>query len=224
MKTRLLFGVTILALGLGAFACGKSEAPSTTNSNAAKPSTAAASPAKKEPAKPKTELASSKKPEEGNAKTVAAAKKVPVPDNWIYIYDDVKRYAFSVPEGTKGDTDSAAGVNVFVAQTSAPSDVSIFVLAYKDKTLTKEDLLKDAVKFLEELGEKVTVGALSDEGPDYGLADASTVTADGQKGKWRILVGTDVTDNYVMIVGTDEAKFDANKDVIDAIWGSFEMW
>jgi general stress protein 26 len=40
----------------------------------------------------------------------------------------------------------------------------------------------------------------------------------------KILVGTDVTDNYVMIVGTDESKFEANKEIIDAIWGSFEMW
>jgi hypothetical protein len=27
-----------------------------------------------------------------------------------------------------------------------------------------------------------------------------------------------------MIVGSDESKFEANKEIIDAIWGSFEMW
>ena len=37
-------------------------------------------------------------------------------------------------------------------------------------------------------------------------------------------MGIDVTDNYVMIVGTEEAKFAANEKIIDMIWGSFEMW
>lgn len=228
MKTnKLVLSGSLLAVALGAFACTAKVTTSGTmnsNANAAKPATAAASPAtKNEPPAPKTELTSAKKPEGGNAKAVTT-KKVPVPANWIYVYDSVKQYGFYVPEGTKGDSDTVEGVNVFVAQTAPPSEVGIFVLAYKDKTLTKEDLLNDAVRFLEEMGEKVQVGALTPQGEDYGLADATTVGEDGKKGKCRILVGTDVTDNYVMILGTDEAKFDANKDVIDAIWGSFEMW
>jgi hypothetical protein len=27
-----------------------------------------------------------------------------------------------------------------------------------------------------------------------------------------------------MIIGTEEARFAANENIIDAIWGSFEMW
>ena len=42
--------------------------------------------------------------------------------------------------------------------------------------------------------------------------------------KMWILGDADVTDNYVMIVGTDEAKFDVNNEIIDATWGGFEMW
>jgi hypothetical protein len=38
------------------------------------------------------------------------------------------------------------------------------------------------------------------------------------------MVGTDVTDNYVMIVGGDEEKYNANVKTIDEIWGIFEMW
>ena len=38
------------------------------------------------------------------------------------------------------------------------------------------------------------------------------------------MVGTDVTDNYVMILGTDPDKFAANEKIIDEIWGSFEIW
>jgi hypothetical protein len=97
-------------------------------------------------------------------------------------------------------------------------------LAYKDKTLTKEDLLRDAVEFLEALGQKVTPGELKAESDEYAVADATTVHPERGKGKLRILVGTDVTDNYVMIIGTEEAKFAANESIIDSIWGSFEMW
>jgi len=37
-------------------------------------------------------------------------------------------------------------------------------------------------------------------------------------------VGTDVTDNYVMILGAEVGKFAPNEEIIDAIRGSFEMW
>ena len=44
------------------------------------------------------------------------------------------------------------------------------------------------------------------------------------EGKLRILVGTDVTDNYVMILGAEDAKFAANEQIIDEIRVGFEMW
>ncbi|HNU08167.1 MAG TPA: hypothetical protein PKO33_10420, partial [Pyrinomonadaceae bacterium] len=59
---------------------------------------------------------------------------------------------------------------------------------------------------------------------EYAVADATTVHPSRGKGKLRILVGTDVTDNYVMILGTEEGRFAANEKIIDEIWGSFEMW
>ena len=58
-------------------------------------------------------------------------------------------------------------VEVAFGQIRQIDTIDIFTLAYKDKTLTKEDLLKDAVAFLEELGQKVTPGALRAEGEDY---------------------------------------------------------
>ena len=73
-------------------------------------------------------------------------------------------------------------------------------------------------------GEKIEAGKLTAESEDYSVADATSTSADGKKSKMKIVVGTDVTDNYVMIVGTDESKYDANKAIIDQIWGSFEMW
>jgi hypothetical protein len=45
-----------------------------------------------------------------------------------------------------------------------------------------------------------------------------------ETGKGKILVGTDVTDNYLVLVGGDADKFTANEKTIDEIWGSFGMY
>lgn len=223
MKSKFLAAVLVFALSLGMFGCTAKVTTSTNNANTTKPANSNSTTTKKaEAPKPKTEIKNEKKPESGTAKT--ASKKVPVPSDWVYIYDDVKGYGFYVPAGSKGDSSNVEGIDVFVGATPAPSEVAIFVLAYKDKTLTKEDLLNDAVEFLKGLGETVQAGQLTAEGDYYSLAEATTTNAEGGKSKMKILVGTDVTDNYVMIVGTDESKFEANKEIIDAIWGSFEMW
>lgn len=223
MKSKFLATIVLFAFALGMFGCGAKVTTTTNNSNASKPANnnSTTSTKKVEKPKPKTEIKGAKKPE-GTAKT--ASKKVPVPSDWVYMYDDVKGYGFYIPAGSNGESQTVEGIDVFVGGTPAPSEVAIFVLAYKDKTLTKEDLLNDAVKFLEGLGETVQAGKLTAESDEYSLAEATTTNAEGGKSKMKILVGTDVTDNYVMIVGTDESKFEANKEIIDAIWGSFEMW
>lgn len=152
------------------------------------------------------------------------SSSAPVPKNWEYIYDKKKGYGFYVPGGTTLEFDSYKGVDVASMTTPAPTNIDIFVLAFKDKTLTKDDLLETAVLFLEELGQEVTPGNLRGESEDYAVADAMTVHPTRGKGKLRILVGTDITDNYIMIIGTTVKNFDANEKTIDTIWGSFEMW
>ena len=226
MKNKLILTMIVAAFAISFNGCTASF--STNSSNTAKPVNTALSPAAAKNTntaataktdKPKTTVQNEKKPE-GTA--ITAKKDVPVPADWVYLYDENKGYGFSVPAGTTSDTDNSGGVD-FTGLTT-PSGVDIFALAYKDKTLTKDDLLKDAVAFLEGLGQKVTPGALKAESDDYAVADATTVLEDGRKGKLRILVGTDVSDNYVMILGTDTDKFAANEKIIDEIWGSFEMW
>ena len=170
--------------------------------------------------KPQTALKNEKKPE-GDPKK---AKSNPVPDSWLYVYDETKGYGFYVPEGTTGGSETVDGVDTFTASTPAPSEIGIVVIAFKDKTMTKDDLLDVGVKFLEEMGETVTPGKLTGESDEYAVAEVTTTAKDGTKGKGKILVGTDVTDNYVMLLGVDEAKFAANEKIIDEIWGSFEMW
>jgi hypothetical protein len=226
MKNKIIVMLTISAFAISLVGCTASFSTSKDNSNAANPNnTAATTTAGKnsnttaKSDKPKGEVVKNEKKPEGTAKT---AKNVPIPADWVYFYDDGKGYGFSIPDGTTTETFDAEGVDVTAMTT--PSGIDIFTLAYKDKTLTKEDLLRDAVTFLEGLGQRVTPGALKAESEEYAVADASTVLEDGSKGKLRILVGTDVTDNYVMILGTETDKFAANEKIIDEIWGSFEMW
>lgn len=154
------------------------------------------------------------------AKTLT--KQYPVPKDWDYIYDKKKGYGFYVPTGSTMDSSSYKGVDVTGLTT--PTNVDIYVIAFKDKTLTKADLLETAVLFLEEMGHTVTPGALQAESEDYAIADATTTHAEFGKSKLRILVGTDITDNYIMIIGASEKNFAANEKIIDTIWGSFEMW
>jgi hypothetical protein len=232
---KVLLMMTISALGSLMLGCSFSfstnsnstanntPANKASNTNAAKPATNTN--ASNTDSKPKEVLKDEKLPTDGKGKKV---KNNPVPDSWIDIYDEQRGYSFSVPEGTTGGSDSNGGVDVYVAQTPAPSEIGVFVLAFKDKTLSKDDLLDTAKKFIEGMSPAgkatVTVGALKAESEDYSIADAAVKT-DLKSNKARILVGTDVTDNYIMIlVCENEEKFAANEKVIDEIWGSFEMW
>lgn len=171
---------------------------------------------------PSEKLKNSKKPESEKGKS---AKNIEVPKDWITIYDDKKGYSFSVPDGSTGGNDTFEGVDIFLAETPAPSELAIAVLAFNDKEMTKEDLLNFAVEFMKGFGATtVETEKLAAESEEYALTVAVATLPDGSKSKSKILVGTDVSDNYVMIIGTEEPKFAANEKIIDEIWGSFEMW
>ena len=149
-------------------------------------------------------------------------KEVPVPADWIYISNEKRGFGFSVPAGTTGHGETVKGTDVYMATT--PSGVHVLVFAFKDAKLTKEDLLKTAEAALAELGQTIQAGKLTNESDDYSIAEATMTGKDGVKSKVKVLVATDVTDNFVMVVGTDEAKYAANEKIIDEIWGNFEMW
>ncbi len=233
MKKRLLAVMTISMLGLTMSGCSfefstnTSSAAKTTpantasNANSAKPSNTNSTKTEA----PKAALKDEKKPTDGDSKK--ASKNNPVPDSWIDVYDAQKGYSFSVPEGTTGGSDTKEGVDVFVAKTPTPSEIGVFVLAFKDKSLSKEDLIETARKFMVEMSEgssTVTMSSPKAESEDYSIVDAG-IKNDGKSNKARVLVGTDVSDNYIMIlVCEDEAKFASNEKVIDEIWGSFEIW
>ena len=159
----------------------------------------------------------------------AAAKKAPatnpVPADWIRMYDDVKGYEFMVPQGTDHKSQTVEGVDVYMASVPAPYELGVMVVAFKDKTIGKDELLKRAENVLKSLGDKdIKIDAPKELNDDYSVATYSATDDKGKPEKGKILVATDVTDNYIMLIGGDGEKYAANEKTIDEIWGSFGMY
>lgn len=214
VKKTFLFSV-VMAFAMMVIACGGGGTPN--QPAPAKVATPAktSEPPKKDKPKP---------PDNAQKKSLPDDKKVPVPDNWETYYDSTKGYEFKMPEGSQTKNETHQGVDIFIGLTPKPSEVGVFVIAYKDKNASKEDLMKVAENVLKEMGETLQSGKVTELSHDYDIADGTTVDEKGTKSKVKILVATDVTDNYIMIVGTDEAKYKTNEQIIDAIWGSFSMY
>lgn len=159
----------------------------------------------------------------------AAAKKAPaanpVPADWIRMYDDVKGYEFMVPQGTTHKSQTVDGVDIYMAGVPAPYDIGVMVVAFKDAKLSKDDLLKRAENILKNLEEKdIKMEPAKELNDDYTLVTFTSTSKDGKAGKGKILVATDVSDNYIMFVGGDADKYGSNEKTIDEIWGSFGMY
>lgn len=202
MKKTLLLSSLLLALIAGA--CSQKPATTTTPAATPKPSTSTATAPKNEKKAPTTN---------------------PVPADWIRMFDDVKGYEFMVPQGTDHNSQTVDGVDVYMAGVPKPYEIGVMVVAFKDKTLTKDDLIKRAENILKSLDEKdIKIEEAKELSADYSLATFTSTGKDGKPGKGKILVATDVTDNYIMFVGGDTDKFAANEKTIDEIWGSFGMY
>jgi hypothetical protein len=141
------------------------------------------------------------------------------------MYDDVKGYEFMVPQGTEHKSETVDNVDVYMASVPKPYELGVMVVAFKDKTLSKEDLMKRAENVLTSLGEKdIKMEPAKELSDDYTLVTFTSTGSDGKPGKGKILVATDVSDNYIMFVGGDADKFASNEKTIDEIWGSFGMY
>jgi hypothetical protein len=203
------FVFLVCALALAAAGCGSKPAANTP--------AASTSPAK--PAASTSTASASPKAEK------KAPSTNPVPADWIRMHNDAKGYEFQVPQGTKDSQDTKDGVDVYIASVPAPYEIGAMVVAFKDKTLSKEDLLKRAENVLKAFGEKdIKMEPAKELSDDYSLVTFTSTGDDGKPGKGKILVATDVTDNYIMLVGGDADKFASNEKTIDEIWGSFGMY
>ena len=207
---KYLFG--LCALALIAAGCGsKPAANAPANTSSATPKPAASTSSSTASASPKVEK--------------KAPSTNPVPADWIRMHDDRKGYEFMVPQGTKDAQETKDGVDVYMANVPAPYDINVMVVAFKDAKASKEELLKRAENVLKAFGEKdIKMEPAKELSDDYSIVTFTSVGSDGKAGKGKILVATDVTDNYMMFVGGDADKFATNEKTIDEIWGSFGMY
>lgn len=208
--------IILVAALTASVGCKKDETPAP-----APTAPAASAPAKTEQAakpaaaKPKKSLPAEKKPH-------------PIPGEWTELTHADKGFSFAVPKGSTDEQASKDGFDLYIAKLPAPHDkVHAVVAAYKDAKKTKDDLLKDAAKIIEVTGGKdVKQGEVKELNADYSLADFTFTSTEhkDEKNRVRVLVATDVTDNYLVLVGTDEAHFKESEETIDTIWGSFNMF
>ncbi|MGI8641280.1 MAG: hypothetical protein ACR2MG_15195 [Pyrinomonadaceae bacterium] len=175
---------------------------------------------------PKSNALSGSERPAGESKAISNAlgtkNQVASNDDWLYVYDSRRGYGFYVPNGTTGDRGKVKNVDTFAGFT--PNNIGIYVFAWQDRQATRETLLKNAKNILEGMGETVKTGEIVGASDNFAVVEATSVDKQGVKSKMKVLVGTDVTDNYVMIVGCDEKDYNAKKATIEQIWGSFEMW
>ncbi len=161
--------------------------------------------------------------EQPQRKAPPPGKVVPVPDDWITIEDEELGYSFEVPKGTKHTVDKKDDLVFIHAVPPAPIAVAVLVFVYRGKQHTKETLLKIAMETVKGLGAKtLTAGELVEVDKQYSVADYTGAHPEGAfKGK--VLVATGAKDSYVMLVSSEAAKFKANEEVMDELWGSFSI-
>lgn len=226
MRNRILLAATFALLALALISCGQGGANSNANTpgKPANSNTGAGNANSAQSSDAKTEIKNENRPGGQQAKGLPADQKVPLPADWVYYSDEVKGYGFSLPEGSTGENSTVDGMDIFEAKVPPPSDVQVEIYAWKDKTLTKQELMDMTIEGRKNDGETVTLGKVLGEWDDYTAHEATSVDRNSKKYKMTILVGTDITDNYVMVVFTEESKYEANKDIITKIWSNFEMY
>jgi hypothetical protein len=215
MSHRLHYlGCALLLLGTSG-ACGKKQdAPKA--AEAAKPAA---------PATPAAPKATKEAP-----KQLPAAKKpaTPVPSDWAPLTNDAKGYSFVVPAGTEQVLNSSqSGIDLFAAKLPEPYKVEVLTVAFKDRSLSKDELLAayapTIVSMMGAADLALDAASVTEIDADYYVGEF-TMSDEGAKKKGKVLVGTDVTDNYIMFVVSPEADYEGQKDTIDVIWSSFSMW
>jgi hypothetical protein len=189
-------------------------AAKTTNTTATNAKTASGT--KPAPPKPGTSDPAADK----NKKTVPGALTVPA--DWDYYADEQTGYEFKMPKNATFKDASEAGFDVY---DFTSGDILSEIIVFNNKTLTKDDLFKMANDFSKEAGEKDFVVTNKRElNADYSTADYTVTDKNGKKRQGKMLVATDITDNFVFFVETDADKFAANSKTIDEILGSFSMY
>lgn len=217
----------VAACSLSVVACDKDKpapAPVATNATpaaSAPPAEKAATPAPA-PAKP---AATAAKATKDKPKGLPENKKHAIPKDWEHLADAQKGFGYSLPKGSKHEGVTKDGVDIYMASLAKPHAIETLAVVYKDASKSLDDLKKDAVKVMTSLDQtEVKVEKTDEISADYHLLTMTMLDEKKQKFKAKVLLATDVTDNYLLFVGSPEAEWAANEATVDEIWGSFEMW
>ena len=217
-----IFGAALgAALALGACDLNKGKAaPAPAPVGSAVSATSAAA-AEENVAVPAGKAASTGK----KRKVKVAALARTVPDDWITVRDNVRGFDFQVPNGSKRDQVTKGNFTIYGAQVPKPNEIDVLVVAFKDKTRTKEDLFDDVDDVLEAAGCKdVKLSNKKEITTNFSECIVTYIDDDGSTpSKGKALVVTDKTDNYMMIAGSPAATFKVEEPTIDAIIGSLSM-
>ncbi len=226
MNSQVWIYGTALSAALALVACdlkGKASptpAPASSAVSAATSGAAAATPAETVAAPAGKAAPTAKK-----RKVRVAALVRSVPDDWITVRDNVRGFDFQVPNGSKRDQVTKGTFTMYGAQVPKPHEIDVLVVAFKDKTRTKEDLFDDVDDVLEAAGCKdVKLSNKKEITTNFSECIVTYIDDDGSTpSKGKALVVTDKTDNYMMIAGSPAATFSVEEPTLDAIIGSLSM-
>lgn len=157
-------------------------------------------------------------------KAPPAAKKLPVPSDWEPIEHKTKQFGFMLPAGSTTEETNDSGIEMFRADLPDPYTVEVWVVTYRDKTLTKDDLWVDAEAVIKNnlKGTGIQMGNVVDLDSAFAVRDVSWTENNPIKGT--VLIGTDVNDNYIMVASCLDADYAKNQETIDMIWQSFYLF
>lgn len=138
---------------------------------------------------------------------------------WEWFSSEKHNIKFSVPGKWKTSSGTNANGVPFLESESSDGSLYLMVYAYKDSSLSTEDLLDKAV---DDLGVKLTGEANEEEiNGLHAWVGEATGRIEGQPVGLFIMAATLDEDNYVAYVFTEQSKFDKNAPVMNKILDSF---
>ena len=157
---------------------------------------------------------------------VATSAKKELPSEWEERDHTEKGFSFWVPKGVKESQATKEGVDVYIAQLPAPHDkVGVFVVAFKDPAKKFPEMTAMTEKILKDMDSPTDYKLVKTEEVNdaYQVLTITYKDKDGKANYVQALLALDVTDRYIMMVGTDgDPK--PEEETIDTILANFEMY
>ena len=157
-------------------------------------------------------------------RAIPAGKAAPVPTEWTTYTDEEKRYQLRLPKGALTDSRVVDGFDRFIASVPEPRKEAVMIVTFRESRFSKDELLEAAKRTLEKVGEQnIKIDSRIKINDDFELVNVSSAASGGPVTHLKLLLGTNDTNNYIVIIGSVEPYFKADEREIDSIWGSFVM-